>query len=580
MKNTQLQLMVHGENISTTKVQMNYAGVTLDSVVPVENPNYLFLYLTISNDAKPGTFAIQFMEGKKVAKSYTYELKARNAKPNIHQGYNTSDVVYLIMPDRFSNGNPANDNMPGCPEQSNRQDPNGRHGGDLDGIISHLDYVAQTGFTAIWLNPVLENNQKAFTYHGYAISDFYKVDPRYGTNNDYVNFVDKAHEKGLKVIMDMIFNHCGSANSFYTDLPMKNWVHQFEQFTRSKFRAPIIPSPYTSEYDKNLMLAGWFDTNMPDLDQRNAMLATYLIQNTIWWVEYAGLDGLRVDTQPYPYKEFMAKWNKAVKAEFPTINIVGETWVSEIPVLAYFQKDARNADGFNSEMEYVTDFPLYEAITAAFNEEEGWSQGMAKLYLTLAQDYAYPDANNHLIFCDNHDLTRIFETLGRDPKKFKMALSFLLTTRGIPQVYYGTEILMDGDKGKGDGFIRKDFPGGWAGDTINAFIQSGLTAEQLDAYNFVKKLLTWRKQSEAVQKGKLMQFLPDDGIYVMFRYLDKKAVMLVLNNKTEDKTVDLGRYNEMLKNYSKGTDVISGAQIEQLNSISIGAKSALIVDME
>jgi neopullulanase len=580
MKNPELQLLVYGENISNTTVEINYPGVALKQVIPVENPNYLFIYLNIAPDAKPGTFPIKFLEGKKVTKTYTYELKARNTKPNIHQGFNNSDVVYLLMPDRFANGKPDNDNMPGCPEQCDRKNPNGRHGGDIAGIILNLDYIAKTGFTTIWLNPVLENNQSAFTYHGYAISDFYKVDPRYGTNQDYIDLVDKAHERGLKMIMDMIFNHCGSANWFYKDLPMANWINQHPEFTRSNFRAPIIPSPYTSDYDKNIMLTGWFDTNMPDLNQRNELLATYLIQNSIWWVEYAGLDGLRVDTQPYPYKEFMAKWNKAVMAEFPTINIVGETWVSEIPVAAYFQKGTPNKDGFNSEMEYITDFPLYDAINAAFNENEGWTEGMSRLYLTLSQDFAYGNPNNHLIFCDNHDLNRFYESVGHNLKKYKMGLAYLLTTRGTPQIYYGTEILMDGNKGDGDGFIRKDFPGGWAGDSISAFTMTGLSGLQLEAYNYVKNLLNWRKSSEEVHSGQLKQFLPDDGIYVLFRYTNDKAVMLILNNKDTDKTFETSRYNEVLKDYSKGVEIISGQREIDLKTISISGKSALIIELE
>lgn len=580
MKNPNLQLMVYGENISSTNPELSYEGVTLEKVNRVENPNYLFLDLVIAPETKPGSFQILFKEGKKAKLKYSYELKARNNKANIHQGFDASDVIYLLMPDRFSNGNPDNDSTDDTKEKANRENPNGRHGGDLQGVINHLDYIADMGFTTLWMNPFIENDQPTFSYHGYAISDFYKVDPRDGTNQLFVDLVDQAHAKDLKVIMDMIFNHCGIDHWMIKDLPEKNWIHQHDTFFRSNFRAPVVSDPYASSYDKNKMLTGWFDVNMPDLDQRNPFLATYLIQNTIWWVEYSGIDGIRVDTQPYPYKEFIAKWAQAVMDEYPDFNIVGEAWLQKILITSYFQGGKQNKDGYDSHMPSVTDFPMFNAINAAFNEDEGWSSGLAQLYYVLAQDFAYPNPSELVIFPDNHDLNRYYASLNNDLRKYKIGLAFLLTTRGIPQIYYGTEILMDGKEHEGHGFIRKDFPGGWAGDTINAFTGEGLTADQIDAQQFVKKLVNWRKSNEVIHSGKLMHFLPEDGIYVLFRYNDSGAVMLVLNNNNNDsKEIDTQRFNEILKDYKQGKEIISGTTLNDLSKINIPAKSAFIIEL-
>lgn len=581
MKNPNLQLLVYGNNIASTNPEFEYPGVTLNQVIKIENLNYLFLDITLAPDTKPGTFNIQFKHGEKIEATYNYELKARNTKANIHQGFDASDVIYLLMPDRFSNGNPDNDSTDDTAEKANRKNPDGRHGGDLQGVINHLDYIAQTGFTAVWINPFLENDQAKYSYHGYAISNFYKVDPRHGTNNLFVDLVDKAHNKDLKIIMDMVFNHCGTGHWFIKDLPMPNWIHQHEKFTQSNFRAPVISDPYASDYDRNKMLTGWFDTNMPDLNQQNPLLATYLIQNTIWWIEFSGIDGIRVDTQPYPYKEFMAKWCKAVMNEYPGFNIVGEAWLQKIPITAYFQKDAPNNDGYNSYMPAVTDFPMYNAISKAYNQDEGWDTGLAQLYYVLAQDFAYAHPDNLLIFPDNHDLGRYFDAMGNDIRKFKMGLAFLLTTRGIPQIYYGTEILMSSQDKFGHGYLRRDFPGGWAKDTRNAFTAAGRTENENEAYNFISNLLNWRKNNAVIHSGKLKHFLPEDGIYVMFRYTDNDAVMLILNNNnTDKKTLKTARFNEILKNYNRGTEIITGTEIQDLSTLKIPAKSAMIIDLK
>ncbi len=580
MQNSELQILVYGNKISTTTPEIKYKGVAIKKVEKVENPNYLFIYVNIDKETKPGEFQIFFKKEGRTVAEHGYELKARNTKKNIHQGFDASDVIYLLMPDRFSNGNVKNDNIEGMHEKADRNNPNGRHGGDLQGVINHIDYIASTGFTALWMNPFLENNQEAFSYHGYAISDFYKTDPRHGTNELFVNLVDQAHKKGIKIIMDMIFNHCGSGHWFYKDLPSHDWIHQHDDFTRSNFRASTVTDPYASEYDKDKMLTGWFDENMPDLNQKNPMLATYLIQNSIWWIEYAGIDGIRVDTQPYPDKDFMAKWSKTIMEQYPTFNIVGEAWLQKIPISAYFQKSNTNNDGYNSNIPVITDFSMYNAISNAFNENEGWAEGMARLYYVLAQDFAYPDPNNLLIFADNHDLNRYYETMGKDIKKYKMGLSYLLTTRGIPQIYYGTEILMDGKEHEGHGFIRKDFPGGWQGDSTNAFLQEGRTKEQDDAYNYLSDLLNWRKGNQTIHTGKLLHFLPHNGIYVFFRYTDNNAVMIILNNNNkEDAELKTDRFTEIMKNYKSGKDIITNKELKNLSTITIPAKSAMIIEL-
>jgi len=581
MNNPELQILIHGDGISAYTPEIEYNGVIIKDIEKVENPNYLFINVSIDKNTQPGTFPIVFKTGKKTVATYNYELLARNTKTNIHQGFDASDVIYLIMPDRFSNGDTSNDNTEDTFEKANRKNPNGRHGGDLQGVMNHLDYIANSGFTAVWLNPFLENNQPAFTYHGYAISNFYKVDSRHGSNDLFVNLVDRAHQKGLKIIMDMIFNHCGSGHWFMKDLPSSDWVHQHDGFFRSNFRAPAVADPYASKYDQNKMLTGWFDKNMPDLNQKNPLLATYLIQNSIWWVEFAGIDGIRVDTQPYPYKEFMAKWSQAVMDEYPGFNIVGEAWLQKIPISAYFQKDAQNKDGYNSNMPAITDFPMYFALASALNEKEGWSEGMARLYYILAQDFVYADPNNLMIFPDNHDLSRYYETMEQDIRKYKMGLAYILTTRGIPQIYYGTEILMTGKEEDGHGNIRKDFPGGWANDLTNAFSAEGRTKEQNEAYDFLANLLNWRKNNKTISEGKLTHFLPEDGVYVLFRYTETAAVMIILNNNdAEAKKLDTARFNEIMNGYNSGTDIISKTEIKNLSTLNIPAKSAMIIELK
>ena len=579
MKNHHLQLMVHGNRIVETSPVVNYPGVKLESVLHVQSPNYLFLNLIIEQDAQPGTVTINFMKGKKPVVLLPYELKQRDASLGSHEGFDASDVIYLLMPDRFANGDTTNDDVAGMLEKADRSNPNGRHGGDIKGIEDHLDYLTDLGATAVWINPLLENNQPVYSYHGYAMTDFYKVDPRFGSNNDYKNLVQEAHKKGLKVIQDMVFNHCGTNYFWKDDLPTNDWYNQWPEFTRSNYRGGVVTDPHASKSDEHKMVAGWFDTSMADLNQDNELVANYLIQNSIWWIESTGLDGIRQDTYPYPYKDFMARWMQRVLQEYPDFNVVGEAWLSYPVSVAYWMENDRNFDGYHSHLTNVFDFPLMYAISKAFNEQEGWSTGTAELYEIISQDFVYSHPENLVLFADNHDGDRFFSKMGEDIRKFKLAMAFLMTTRGIPQVYYGTEILMTGLEHNGHGDIRKDFPGGWPGDTRDAFTTEGRTKAQNEAFNYLKTLINWRKTKSVIHYGKLTHYIPQDGVYVYFRYNENESVMVLLNNTDKVKTVDGKRFKENLSGYTKGRSVMDNKTIENLQSITVPAKSPMIIEL-
>lgn len=579
MKHSGLQLLVYGPNIADAGVTIDYPGVDVVSIHKVENPNYLFIDLELHKDIIPGKFPIQFKVRNRTIHSYMYEIKERESGSVNREGFNHNDVIYLLMPDRFANGDPANDQHPAMLEKPDRSNPSGRHGGDIKGIESNLPYIKDLGVTAIWINPLLENNQPQYSYHGYAISDFYKIDPRFGTNDDYVKLVKEAHNHGLKIIMDMIFNHCGINHWFINDLPMKGWIHEFDEFTQSNFRAEVNSDPYASDYDRKKLLQGWFDRNMPDLDQRNGFLTTYLIQNSLWWIEYAGIDGIRMDTQPYPYKEMMAEWAERVFDEYPHFNIVGEAWMNRESMTSYYQKSTGISGGYNSNIPVITDFPLYNALTRAFTEEEGWTEGMARIYYVLAQDFLYDNPMNLLIFADNHDLNRLFTSINGDLNAYKMIMSFLLTTRGIPMIYYGTEFLMEGEEHKGHGEIRKDFPGGWPGDSINLFLATGRNARQNEAFNYLQTILKWRQTNEAVKTGALRHYIPQEGVYVYFRESGSQRVMVVINNSKESRTLSTQRFAENLIGITSGREIITGNNIELTEPIKLNAREALIIDL-
>ena len=579
MKNPNLQLMVYGNNISSTIPTIEYDGVELKKIIKVESLNYLFLDIVIDEDAKPGTFNILFKKGEKTKVKYSYELRPRDSNKNLHKGFDNSDVIYLLMPDRFSNGNPDNDNMPDMLEKADRSNPLGRHGGDIAGIDNKLEYLADLGITAMWINPLLENNMPSQSYHGYAVTDLYKIDSRYGSNDDYVKLVKNAHSKGIKVIMDMIFNHLGTGYYWKDDLPMQDWYNQWPEFTRSNYRGGVVSDPHASEYDYNKMVKGWFDITMADLNQDNELMANFLIQNSIWWIEYAGLDGIRQDTYPYPYKDFMAMWMHRILEEYPDFNVVGEVWLSSPPAVAYWLNNNTNKDGYQSNLTDVFDFPLMYAMSKAFNENEGWSTGTAQLYETISQDYVYSNPDALVTFTDNHDGDRFYSKINNDINKFKLAMAFMMTTRGTPQLYYGTEILMEGKENISHGDIRKDFPGGWADDENNAFTKEGRTDEQNDAFNFLRRLLNWRKSNATIQQGKLTHYIPENGVYVYFKEYKGNTVMVLLNNTSKIKNVDLSRFSESIRDNSKGRSVLTRQSWNSLNTIEVPAKSPLIIEL-
>ncbi|WP_282013624.1 glycoside hydrolase family 13 protein [Marinifilum flexuosum] len=581
MKNPNLQLMVHGENIAHYDVELNYPGVSLSRTIKTDNPNYLFIDLVIEKGTKAGKFNLNFTDKGKTKAHYQYELKKRRTSSAERKGFNESDVVYLLMPDRFANGNPDNDSVAELAEKADRNNPDGRHGGDIQGIIDHLDYLQDLGVTALWNTPLLEDNEARGSYHTYAISDYYNVDARFGGNEAYLELSKECKKRGIKLIMDMVFNHCASAHWWMKDLPQKDWVHLHDEYTNSNHRKSTILDPYASETDQIQFSDGWFDRSMADLNQKNELLMTYLIQNSIWWVEYADLDGIRMDTHPYNDPQGMSKWGKAVLNEYPHLNIVGETWYKSAADISYWQKDALNANGYNSYMPCVMDFQLFFSLEKAFLEKQQWENGLVRLYKSLAADYLYKDTGNLFIFIENHDTDRIMSTLKGDLNKFKSMMTFLLTTRGIPQIYTGVEILMEGKKSYGDGKMRIDFPGGWEDDARNAFTAQGRTDKENAAFNFLKKLLNWRKNNPVIHTGKLKHYIPEQDTYVYFRSNTEKTVMVVVNQDESVKDLSLERFTESIKGFKSGKDVISGKTFDfTKGKISLVPNTSLILELE
>jgi neopullulanase len=579
MKSPELQLMVHGENISTCDIKFEYPGVELVSVSKVQNPNYLFIDLKLSENVEPGKFEIEFIKEDKIIESYSYELKERETGSANREGFNSSDVIYLITPDRFINGNPENDWVEGMKEHPNRADKDGRHGGDIRGIINSLDYLQNLGFTAVWLNPVLENNMTQVSYHGYSTTDFYKVDPRYGTNEEYRELNDELDKRGMKLIMDMIFNHCGSEHWWMDDMPMSDWINNYPEYKITNHRHVVNMDPHVSEYDHKTMVDGWFVPTMPDLNQRNSFMEKYLIQNSIWWVEFVGLEGIRQDTWPYPDKNMMSVWTKELLDEYPNFNIVGEEWSMNPAIVSYWQRGKKNADGYECYLPSLMDFPTQNAVVKGLTEKENWGDGLVKIYESMANDFIYPDADNLVIFPDNHDMPRFFVQVGEDIDLLKMGIAYFLTTRGIPQLYYGTEILMKHDN-EHHGYIRADFPGGWEGDKINALSGEGLTDAQKDMHDYVANIQNWRKNKEVIHNGKLLHFVPIEGTYSYFRYNNEEAVLVILNKNESDKILETSSFNEILSKYSSGKDIISSTEISNLSSINVPAKSTMIIELK
>lgn len=579
MKNPELQILLYGEELALSDVSVSGEGIYLKETVRQDNPNYLLLYFDLS-EAKAQTFQILLKSGKK-ERRISYELKARGRKGEEVKGFTSEDVLYLIMPDRFANGCPENDVIDGMREKTvNRADGFARHGGDLQGISNHLDYIADLGATAIWLNPTQENDMESGSYHGYAITDYYQIDRRFGSNEDFCALVEKAHEKDLKVVMDMIFNHCGSENYLFKDKPSKEWFNYRSNYVQTSFKTASVMDIHASAYEKKIATDGWFASVMPDFNQRNRHVARYLIQSSIWWIEYAGINGIRQDTHPYADFDFMSQWCKEVLDEYPYFNIVGETWLNSNVLVSYWQKDSRLAAPLNSNLPTVMDFPLQALMNQAFDEETGeWGGGLYKLYDYQTQDLVYANPMNLLTFLDNHDTSRFAQTdeMAKNLKRYKQAMVFLLTTRGIPQIYYGTEILMTGDKGKGDGDLRKDFPGGWQGDARDCFVKDGRTALENEAFEFTRRLLNWRKGNQVIGKGNLKHYSIQNGVYVYRREFNGKSVVVILNGTEDSKELDLTPYQEILPKQT-ATDVLTGKNVNLSGKLHLNGRENLLLN--
>ena len=578
MKNPELQVLLYGEHIASAEVSISSEDITLQEVVKQENPNYLIVYLNIS-EAAPQTFNMILKQGKKQT-VIPYELKERKPGSSQIEGFNSSDVLYLIMPDRFANGDSSNDIISGMLEaRVDLNDSFARHGGDFKGIEKHLDYIADLGVTSIWLNPIQENDMKEGSYHGYAITDYYQVDRRFGNNEEFRNLVDQAHAKGMKVVMDMIFNHCGSENYLYKDMPSKDWFNFKGNYVQTSFKTATQLDPYASDYEKKIAVDGWFSQVMPDFNQRNRHVATYLIQSSIWWIEYAGINGIRQDTHPYADFDMMAHWCKAVNEEYPKFNIVGETWLGSNVLISYWQKDSKLTYPKNTYLPTVMDFPLMEHMNKAFDEETtDWNGGLCRLYEYLSQDIVFADPMNLLTFLDNHDTSRFYrsEADTKNLNRYKQALVFLLTTRGIPQIYYGTEILMAADKANGDGALRCDFPGGWQNDAHNYFDAANRTPLQNEAFSYLKKLLQWRKGNEVIAKGKLKHFAPNKGIYAYERKQGDKSVVVFLNGTDREQTISLDTYGEILPDTS-AYNVLEDKKVELGKDLTLPSRGIYLL---
>ncbi len=576
-EHTELQLLVHASGIAEFTPSVSGRGVSLARVERGDSPNYLFVYLDTAN-ADAGTFELVFENGDDRI-GHTYELRQRIAD---HVGtYDASDVIYLVTPDRFANGDPSNDDVDGYEDEADRDDDYGRHGGDIEGLRRHLDYVAAMGFTQLWLNPLLENAMEQWSYHGYAITDYYKVDPRFGSNESYREFVAEAKSKGIGVIMDMIANHSGSNHWWMDDLPTATWLNLPETREVTSHARTTNQDPYASDYDKARHADGWFVPTMPDLNQRDPLLADYLIQNSIWWIEYLGLSGIRQDTYPYPDKHFMAEWTRRIMQEYPDFNMVGEEWSASPNVTSYWQRGKQNADGYVSYLPGVFDFPLQIAFKDVLTADEPpWGSVWTPVYELLGHDYLYPEPMNLVIMPDNHDMSRIFTQVDEDEALWRMAMVFYATMRGIPQVYYGTEIQMSHPGTDSHGAIRAEFPGGWDDHDANAFTGEGLTKKARAAQAFTRKLLNWRKETRVIHTGKFMHFTPVGNVYAYFRYDDDDTIMVVLNHGEDDVDLGLARFAERLQGATRARNVLDDKVVRLRKRIKVPARSALVLDIE
>ena len=594
MQDPTLQLMVYGKDIKFADVTTDYPNVKIDSLVRLDSPNYLLVYLNLKG-AKPGEVTLTFSNknGKKTTKKF--QLKAREMAGVDRKGFDISDVLYMLMPDRFANGNPKNDVIKGMEDQlCNRNEPSLRHGGDLEGLRQHLDYFTDLGVTALWLTPVLENDRPAdggkhSTYHGYATTDYYRVDPRFGTNEEYKALVDECHKKGLKVVMDMIFNHCGDYHPWakhtridengktIKDYPSKDWFNSPNYGLQTSYKLTPVLDPYASKVDMKETVDGWFVPSMPDLNQRNPHVIKYLIQNSIWWIETVGIDGIRMDTYPYADRQAMADWMKVLNKEYPNFNTVGETWVTEPAYTAAWQKDSKLSD-INSNLKTVMDFAFFDRLSQAKNEEtDDWWKGWNRIYNSLCYDYLYTDPSSVMAFIENHDTDRYLGN-GKDSTALKQAYALLLTMKRIPQLYYGTEILMNGTKTETDGNVRQDFPGGFPGDKVNKFTREGRTKAENAMFDWTSRLLHWRQNNDVINKGTQTQFIPWHGVYVLARQYNGKTVLTILNGKKADNQVDVARYAEVIGSHTTATDVLTGATVDLTKNIPLTQRQAMVLN--
>ena len=590
MKDPSLQLMVYGEGIREAQVSTDYPGVRVDSLVRLDSPNYLLVYLDLSG-AQPGEMKLRFTMGKS-KKEVSYRLKARAMAGEERKGFSNADVLYMLMPDRFAQGKDHKAQVKGMnPYVEDRSKPSLRHGGDLQGIRDHLDYFTQLGVTALWLTPVLENNSPdgkdgSSTYHGYATTNYYRVDPRFGTNEDYRQLIADAHAKGLKVVMDMIFNHCGFEHPWVKDLPSQDWLNVPEwlsgkeedkaKYLQTSYKLTPVLDPYAAEVDKRETVDGWFVPSMPDLNQRNPHVIKYLIQNSVWWIETVGIDGIRMDTYPYADREAMALWMKTLEREYPNFNTVGETWVTEPAYTAAWQKDSK-LSSINSYLKTVMDFAFYDRVNMAAREEtDDWWQGMNCVYNTLCYDYLYANPSSVLAFIENHDTDRFLRN-GTDTLALKQALALLLTINRTPQLYYGTEILMNGTKEVTDGNVRKDFPGGFPGDKANCFTAEGRTRAQNDMFNWLSRLLHWRQGNEAIIHGKQVQFTPRKGVYVIARQAKGQNVLTVVNGTSEPAQMEVKRYAEIIGQATEATDILTGRKVALDKDVALQPRETLVL---
>ncbi len=578
MKNSSLMITLYGDNLADYSVHST--DLNLTDVVRLANPNYLFVYADLTS-SKAGDYALVLEHPSKPSIKMAYELKQRRGDSALRKGYDSSDFIYLIMPDRFANGDATNDSHPDLHEQANRDDPWGRHGGDLQGIIDHLDYIEQLGVTAIWNTPVLEDNDPKGSYHMYAASDVYQIDRRFGSNEKYKQLSEELKKRDMKLIMDYVVNHWGLEHYMIKDLPSNDWINQWDEFTPSSHAKEIFSDPYAAEVDLKHLVNGWFVQSMADLNQKQPQLLKYLTQNAIWWIEYADLSGFRVDTYPYNSRDEVTMWSKAIMDEYPNFSIVAESWVINPIHLSYWQKDSPIAamSGFNSQVTHVKDFALFAAVHEVFNEETPWwDQKMNKIYKVFQNDFVYANPHDLMVFLENHDTTRINEIVDFDD--YKLMTTLMATVRGVPQTYYGTEISMKGSKEKGDADLRKDFPGGWPDDSRSAFTSAGRTDVENKYFDFTARLFNWRKIEPVIHFGKTMHYAPQNEVYVYFRYTDNKTIMVVLNANDEDQTLNMQRFNQRIGNAQIGKDVFSKAVTPLTGQLPIPANSTKIISFK